>query len=215
MSETFTLKADMRKESGSKHSGQLRKKGLIPAIIYGHKQDPISVSLNLHDFSEALHHGHRIFDIDFSGKKETLLVKDLQYDHLGRNIIHADLMRVNLSETVKVTVPLEQKGTSRGSHEGGIIDELLDHIEIECRVSEIPETIHVSVKDLGIGDVILAKDIELPEHAKLVTDPEARIYQCHIVSQTKTTEEIEEEMPAGPEVITERAEDSESEGSSD
>ncbi len=139
------------------------------------------------------------------GKKETLLVKDLQYDYLGKSVIHADMVRVNLEETVSVSVSIEIRGISKGSHEGGIIDEHLDHLEIECKVVDIPEVIPIVVKELGVGDSVHAGDVELPAGAKLVTDPKALLLTCHLVAAAKTTEDVEEEMPVGPEVITEKA----------
>lgn len=206
MAETLVLKAEAREDVGTKSTKRLRKQGKLPAIVYGHKQEPQAISLNLHDFTEGLHHGHRIINVQLGRKKETLLVKDLQYDHLGKDVIHADLVRVDLAETVKVSVPIEQRGTSKGSHEGGMIDEHLDHLEIECKVSEIPEVIPISVKELGIGDSIHARDVELPEGVKLVTDGDALVLNCHLVTKVKTTEELEEELPVAPEVITEKAE---------
>jgi large subunit ribosomal protein L25 len=211
MAETIMLKAETRDSVGSKHAKQLRRKGMLPAIIYGHQQEPLPVALNLHDFTESLHHGHRIFDVKLGKKKETLLVKDIQYDHLGKYVIHADLVRVDLTEMVKVTVPIEQRGTSKGSHESGMIDELLDHLEIECRVSDIPDVLPISVKEVGVGDSVHARDVELPEGAKLVTDPNALVLHCHLITKVKTTEELEEEMPAAPEVISEKPEEEQAE----
>ncbi len=204
MAQRAVIKAEIRTTLGTKDASRLRRKGKLPAIVYGHKKEPVAISFDVHGFVEDLHHGHRLFDTDMGGKTETLLVKDIQYDHLGKNVIHADMVRVNLEETVKVVVPLEMRGTSKGSHEGGIVDEHLDHLEIECKVMEIPEVIPVLVKELGVGDAIHAGDVELPAGTKLVTDPEALLLTCHLVAAAKTTEEVEEEMPAGPEVITEK-----------
>ena len=207
MTETIALKAELRPAAGSKHARVLRTQGRLPAIVYGHKEEPVAISLNLHDFAENLHHGHRVFNVNLGGKTETLLVKALQYDHLGKYIIHADFVRVDLEERVKVTVPIEQRGTAQGTHQGGIIDELLDHIEIECKVTEIPETIVVSVNDVEVGQSLHAGDISLPAGMKLVTDPKALILHCHLVAAAKSTEEFEEELPSEPEVITEKADE--------
>ena len=137
MSDKMVLKAEIRQSTGTSKTVRLRKAGKMPAIIYGHKKDPVSVALDAHKFARAIHHGQRIFEVDLDGTTETLLVKDAQYDHLGRNMIHVDLVRVDLQEKVTVAVPLELKGTSAGSHEGGIIDEHLDHLEIACTVDVI------------------------------------------------------------------------------
>jgi large subunit ribosomal protein L25 len=209
MAKTIALKAKLRPAVGSQHARVLRADGRMPAVVYGHKEEPVAIALNLHDFTEHLHHGHRVFTVDLGDKTETLLVKALQYDHLGKYVIHADFVRVDLEEKVKVTVPIEQRGTAEGTHQGGIIDELLDHVEIECKVTEIPETIVVSITDVEVGQSLNAGEISLPDGIKLVTDPNALILHCHLVAAAKSTEESEEELPSEPEVITEKAEETE------
>lgn len=204
MNKTLSLQAEMREHTGSHAAAGVRKRGRIPAIVYGHKQEPVAVSLDAHDFVEGLHHGRRLMDITIGGNTEKMLVKDLQYDHLGRNIIHVDLMRVDVTEMVEVTVRVELKGTAKGTHEGGIIEEHTDHIEVECLAVNIPESIVVSVKDLGVGEAIHAGDIKLPDGVKLVSSPETIIATCHVLAVAKTTEQLEEEAPVAPELIRER-----------
>ena len=215
MEETLLLKAEIREHTGSKAVRKVRQQGRVPAIVYGHKQKPVAISFDEHDFLEGLHHGHRLIDVQVGRKKEKMIVKELQYDHLGRNVIHADLMRVNITDTIRVSVPIELKGTAVGTHEGGIIDEHVDNLEIECKVTDIPDTIVVSVKDVRVGDVLHAGDIELPENVKLVSPPDTLLVACHLVAAAQTTEEVEEEMPTAPEVIGEAKEPEEEEASED
>lgn len=207
MEKTLKLKAEVRDNTGSKAAAQVRRQGKIPAIVYGHKEQAVAVSLDKHDFTEGIHHGHRLMDVQLGKKKQTVIIKDLQYDHLGKGIIHADLMRVSATEKVRVNVPIELKGTAKGTHSGGIIEERLDSLEIECRVTNIPEVITVRVNDIDVGDNIHAGEIELPEDVKLITDPEALVISCHMVTVAKTAEEMEEEEPTAPEVIGEAEEE--------
>ena len=217
MEKTLLLKAELREHAGSKHAAKVRKQGRIPAIVYGHKQEPVAISLDAHNFVERVHHGQRLIDVQIGKKKEKMIVKDLQYDYLGKDIIHADLMRVSVTEMVKVTVPIELKGIAKGTHEGGIIEEHADHLEIECRATDIPETIVVWVKEVSVGDALHAGDIELPDGVKLSSSPETLVVTCHLVAAAKTTEQVEEEMPVAPEVISEakEAEEGEKEASED
>ncbi len=209
MDKTLSLEAQIRERTGSKAAARVRKQGQIPAIVYGHKQDPVAISLDAHDFAEGVHHGHRVIDVKVGGKTQKIIVKELQYDHLGRNIVHADLMRVDVTETVRVSVPIELKGTAQGTHEGGIVEEHADHIEIECMVTNMPESIVVSVKELGVGQVIHAGDVALPDGITLASSPDTLLVACHLVAAAKTTEQIEEETPTAPEVIGEKKEESE------
>ena len=207
------LKAEIREKTGSKPAVRERAVGKLPAIVYGHKQDAVAVLLDAHDFLNELHHGHRLIDLKVGNTEEKVIVKDLQYDHLGKKVIHVDLMRVDITETIKLTVPVELRGTAKGTHESGIIEEHLDHVEIECKATDIPESIVVSVKEVGVGDSIHARDIELPSGVKLVTDDDALIVTCHLVAAAKAEEEVEiaegEEEATEPEVITEKKEDEE------
>ncbi len=201
MGKKLDFKVQVREKTGSKPAGLVRSEARIPAIVYGHKEEPVAVSLDSHDFAEAVHHGQRLLDIQIKSRKQKVIIKDLQYDYLGKEIIHADLMRVSATERVKVDVPIELKGIAKGTHEGGIVEEHLDHMEIECKVTEIPDRIVIRVTDLGVADSIHARDIELPEGVKLITDPDALVAACHVVAAAKTAEEAE--APAAPEVIGE------------
>lgn len=211
MSETVALKANVREQAGTRNSVRLREQGQLPAVVYGHQKETVSISLNAHDFIEHLHHGHRLFNVDIDGKKDTMLVKDIQYDYLGKSVIHADLMRVNLSERVTVQVMLELRGTAAGTHEGGIVEEMMNSIEVECAVRDIPESLQLNIKDLGLNEVMHAGQVELPEGFVLVTDPDAVVVSCHETKAPAAAGEAEgavegAEAAAEPEIITEKKE---------
>jgi large subunit ribosomal protein L25 len=204
MAKGLLLKAQKRDKSGTKQASKLREQGKIPAIVYGHKKTPVAIALDKHEFVEGLHHGHRLMEIQIDGQKETILVKEVQYDHLSRDVVHADLMRVSATQTVTVEVPIEVKGTAKGAAEGGVITVHVSAVEVECRVTEIPESFVISVREMNIDDAIHVKDIVLPAGVKLVSDPEMLVVSCSVVAEIKTTEEVEAEAPAAPEVITEK-----------
>jgi large subunit ribosomal protein L25 len=218
MSETVVLKANVREQSGTRNSVALRKQGQLPAIVYGHKKEPVAITLNAHEFLDSLHHGNRIFDVDVAGAKDTLLVKDLQYDYLGDTVIHADLMRVDLNERVKVEVMIKLIGTAVGTHTGGIIEEIMNRVEVECAVRDIPEFLPIDIKGLELEKTLRAGEIELPAGFTLVTDPNVGVVGCHESKAVIAEEEVVEgeegvegvEGAAEPEVITEKKEEEES-----
>ncbi|AQQ08625.1 General stress protein CTC [Sedimentisphaera cyanobacteriorum] len=212
MTETFSLKAELR-ETGTKSAVKLRENGRTPAVIYGHKQEPVAVSIETSDLLKAMHSGNRLFDLEFDGKSETLLLKDMQYDHYQRDVIHVDLMRVDMDEKASVTVPVVLKGTAKGIAEGGMVDVHLDHIDVECPVVSIPEYFEVLIKDLGLNDYITVGNIELPRGASLITDSESVVVNCHEVTVAPEPEEGEEleEEAVEPEVITEKKPEDEEE----
>jgi large subunit ribosomal protein L25 len=212
MEKSLLLKAEIREQTGSGHAAKVRKGGRIPAVVYGHKEEPVAISLDAHNLVEGLHHGHRVLDVQIGKKQEKMIVKELQYDHLGRDIIHVDLMRVDVTETIRVAVPIELKGTAKGTHEGGVVEMHTNRLEIECKVTDIPEVIVVSVKEIGLGDTLHASDVELPSGVKLASAPSTLLVTCSLVAAAKSTEELEAEMPAAPEVIGEVKEEAGKEG---
>lgn len=215
MGKTLLLKAEVRTKTGTKAAAKIRKQGRVPATVYGHKQTPTSLSLDAHEFVQGLHLGHRFMEIEIEGKPEAMIVKDLQYDHFGRNVVHVDFMRVDVTERIKVQVPIELKGTAKGTQEGGIVEEHATRLEVECLVSNIPDTILVVVKDVGVGDVIHASAVELPDGVDLVSPAETLLVTCHMKAAAVSAEEgeVEEESAASdPEVITEKKTDESSAG---
>ncbi len=211
MIEALSLQGEPREQIGSKAAAAVRRKGRIPAIVYGHKQTPVAISLDAHDFTEGLRHGHRLMDVTINGSTEKMIIKDLQYDHLGRTILHADLMRVDVTERITVEVPIELKGVPKGTQEGGVLEAHMDHVDVECLAIDIPESIIVSVKDLDVGQSIYARDVKLPDGVKLMSLPDIIVATCRVLAEVKTTEQLEAETPAAPEVIRERAPEEEGE----
>lgn len=207
MKKSLVLKAQIRERAGSNLSKKLREQGRIPAVVYGHKQASVSVSLDEHNLLAGLNLGTRVLDIDIEGKKETVMFKELQYDHLGRDIIHVDLMRVDVTEKVKVSVPILLKGVADGTKEGGMIEEHASVLEVECQVNAIPDVLVINIKDVKLGDSIHASDVELPAGVVLVSDPTTLVLVCNLVSVAKSAEELEGETPAAPEVIGEKKEE--------
>ncbi len=216
MSETVALKTSVREKLGTRNSVALRQQGKLPAVIYGHGKEPVSITLDAREFVESLHHGNRIFDVDLGGAKDTLLVKDIQYDYLGDTVIHADLVRVNLDERVKVEVMIKLAGTAAGTHMGGIIEEIMNRVEVECAVRDIPEFLLVDIKGLELDKTLRAGEIALPSDFILITDSNAGVVGCHepkaVIAEEDEDAEGEEvvEGDAEPEVITEKKEEEES-----
>jgi len=204
MAKTVSLEAQLRQHTGTKAASAVRRQGRVPAVVYGHQEQPVAVSLDAHDFNEGLHHGMRLMDLSIDGKSEKAIIKELQYDYLGREVIHADLMRVDVTEIITVTVPLELKGTPKGAQEGGVLTAHTNRLEVQCLAINIPEMIVVSVKELDVDQAIHAGEVQLPEGVTLVTPAEVLVASCSVLQEIKTTEQVEAETPAVPEVITEK-----------
>ncbi len=212
MTDTIVLKAEKRTKLGTRVSRKTREQGRIPAIIYGHKQTPEAVTLDYHDLMLELHHHHRLLTVDLYGSQAQYLVKDVQYNYLGDHIIHVDLTRVDKDERVTVEVEVVLKGEPKGVHAGGHLDQLLADIALECPAVEIPESLRVSVVDLGAGETLTAGQIELPAGVKLITPSDTPVAIVRIVTEVEeaVVETGLEEGVAEPEVIKrEKSDDAE------
>src|SRR6266853_6761347 len=134
MAQAAQVSAKPRSELGSRANRRLRDKGFVPGVIYGHKEAVIPVTLPKKELTNYLDHGTHLFSVALDDHSETVLVKEVQYDHLGIEVIHVDFARVSLDEKVEVTVPLELKGTPKGEADGGVLQQILAELEIECLV---------------------------------------------------------------------------------
>lgn len=204
------MKATCRKESGSRQVKKLREKGLTPAIVYGHGEQPVPVTLSEHDLELALQHGERLLEINVDGEVQNVLVKDVQWDTFGHAVQHVDLLRVDLSERVEVEVQVILRGTPKGVSDGGVLNQITNGIRVECSVASIPDEIRVMVTELGLDESLHLSDIELPEGVNLLDDPDTVLCQCAEVAELPETEEGEEES-AEPEVIGAKPEEEEPE----
>jgi len=201
--ENVNLKAEPRTRIGTRESRKMRKEGYVPGIIYGHGGDPEAITLVAHDVEVSLAHGARTLSVELGGKTSQYLIKEVQYDHLGIELIHIDLTRVDLTERVKVMVGIELRGEPKGAHEGGILDQLMAEIEVECLVTDIPDTLHPFVTELGVGDSLLVKDLEFTSGVVPLADPAERVAMVHAKAAAEQPEEVEAEegTPSEPEMI--------------
>ncbi|MGL6095866.1 MAG: 50S ribosomal protein L25 [Fimbriiglobus sp.] len=188
MSETATFAVEPRTEMGSRSAAKLRKRGRIPAVVYGHKETPAHVSLDALEFDRAVRIQHvRTLTITLDGKPETVLIKDLQFDYLGKTMIHADLMRVSASERVEVKVPVELRGAPKATG-GGVLEQPLHLLHVECSPMSIPDAFRVDVTDLTLGHPIHVSDLKLPEGVKVLDSAEAVVVQLKLPGQEAVVE---------------------------
>ena len=209
MSEMTTLQAEKREKVGTRYSQRLRAEGKLPAVIYGHKQDPVSVSLIAKELVTHVQKGEKLFTLDVEGSTEHVLLKDLGYDYLGTNIIHADLARVDLNERVDTKASITIVGEAPGlKAAGAVLTNPTKEIELNCLVTNLPEEVEVDVSGLEAGETITAADVKLPlETMKMLTDPDTVIARVVIVAEAETDEESEVGAAAEPELVDGKAED--------
>jgi large subunit ribosomal protein L25 len=191
--------AKPRSELGTRANRRLRESGLLPGVIYGHKEAIVPVSLPRKEVVDHLNHGAHLFDLALDGKSEKVLVKEVQFDHLGIEVIHVDFARVSLDEKVKVTIPVELKGTPKGEADGGVLQQIINSLEVECLVTEIPDAVRHVVNDMALNDVLHIRDLKVPAGVRVLQDGDLIVATVKEILEVATT--APEEGAAEPEVI--------------
>ncbi len=201
MSISVTLKATPRTGKGSRLADKLRKAGKVPGVVYGHKQDNVQVAVDATELDRAIRIQHaRVLDLEIDGKAETVLIRELQWDYLGKQMIHVDFERKDRAELVRVTVPVELRNAPKQTG-GGVLDQPLHTLHVECPLGNIPESIRIDITNLTLGHPIHVRDLALPEGVKVLEVPEAVVVQLKLPGLEATVATTPTEPGAGPEVI--------------
>jgi large subunit ribosomal protein L25 len=193
------ITAETRERIGSRYARRLRQDGRIPAVIYGHGQEPLPVAVNRKLVTELLFANHHLFNLKIDGKTEHGLVKEVQWDHLGADIVHLDFTRVDMTEKVELEITLEVVGESPAAGESGVV---LDHphtsLPVACRADRIPETLQLDVSSVTLEKPLTLADLELPEGVECTLEPETVLASLNYVKEQP--EESAEEQ-GEPEVV--------------
>jgi large subunit ribosomal protein L25 len=189
MSENL-IKAESRTEFGKGAARRIRRSDKIPAVIYGHGNDPIHVTLPGHDTMLALKHGgsNAVLNIEIDGKVQLALTKQVQADPIKGFLEHIDFVAVRKGEKVTVDVPVHVVGEAKSD---ALVVTEQNVISLEAEATHIPENIEVSIEDAEVGTQILASQLVLPPGSTLLTDPETLIVN---VTHAPTAEEVESEL---------------------
>jgi large subunit ribosomal protein L25 len=142
--------------------------------------------------------------VDVAGAAKQYLIKEVQYDHLQQTPLHLDLVRISMHEKVTVTVGIELRGVPRGLNEGGVLDQVLGEIEVECLPTDIPQTLHPLVINLGLNETLFVRDLDLPAGVTVLNGPDERVATVRPKLEAPAEGEAvpaAEGEPALPEVI--------------
>lgn len=194
------LLAKLRTQLGKEASRKLRQKGLVPAICYGPRTDPVPLTLDPKELMKTIQIGENVL-IDLmiqDGKKaaqKVVVVRDLQIDPIKDQCIHADLFEVVMDEEISVEVPIVLVGKPEGVKMGGVLEQITREITVECLPADIPQSIDVNVSHLNIGDTIHIGDIGL-EKGKILVDAATTLATVvpPTVEKVVVEEEVEEEV---------------------
>lgn len=218
MQATHTLQAERREKKGTRYAKRERNVGKLPCVLYGQGKDPAHLSLDHKEALRFFESGERVFNIELTeeSKTQTVLLKDLQFDYLGTNVVHCDLMRVNLDDIVEANVHLHLVGEAKGLRAAGaVLVQKMNEIPVTCRVSDIPEEIRLDISGLGADEHMTAGEITLPDGLTLDCDPETVVVLIDVKAETEDEGTEGEAITAEgsePEVIKPKKDEDEDEG---
>ncbi len=208
--ESSLLEAQPRSAGNKNDARRVRRGGKVPAVLYGAGQGTLALAVDPRQVSRILHSatGHNtIFDLALNGGERTkAMIVDWQYEPVKGGLLHIDLMRIAMDQKLKVSVPILLKGEAAGvKQQGGILEQILREVEIECLPGDIPSSIEADVSHLVFGTVLRVSDLPRSEKLRFLTDPNQPV--AHITSvkeeEAPAPEAVAAEgaVPAEPEVI--------------
>ena len=171
------LEVRVRSEHGKRRVRRLRNDGGIPAVLYGHGQESISLTVPAQQLVAVVRQRSRLVEL-VGGADDTALIREVQWDPYGLDVLHVDFVRVSADERVQTSVIVEMRGEAPGVNEGGVVEQLQREVNIECSVAAIPEKLELNINSLKLGDSITAASLPVPEDAHLLIDAETVVVQC-------------------------------------
>jgi len=230
MSDKLTLNVEPRSDSGKGASRRLRHQGLVPAIVYGGKFDPVPMCVEHNQFLHELEKETiytQVIDLKMGDKVQEVILRDLQRHPYKNKVMHADFFRIDKDTPIKVVVPIHVANAEECvgvKTDGGLLMQLVSDIEIIALPGDLPEYLEIDALNLHLGDILHLTDIKMPEgvqivaltHLEDVEDIEHDMHNVGVLSVIKPREEIiEEEAPEAPETEVEGEEGEVAEGGAD
>ena len=215
MAKQVKLKAEPRSATGRSAARRLKARGIVPAVVYGGKEKSQPLQVSARDINAMLSHasGENILvELEIAGQQatRTALLQEVQHSPVGGDVLHVDFHAISMDEKIQADVPLEALGLATGvKNFGGLLEQNLRVLPIECLPRELPDKITVDVSALNIGDSIHVRDIKLP--SGVIAKVQAELTAFSVMAPVIEEEPVvaEAEAAAGPEVITAKKEEGE------
>ncbi len=207
----ITMDANVRKEAGKGAARKMRQQGKIPAVLYGPKIEPVSLSVNEHDFNRMLFkaRGEQVIftlNLDTNGADEEerlALIKEIQRHPVNDRIRHIDFYAISVDEKIKIEVPVTPIGKAKGVEvSGGVLELIQRTVTISCLPLAIPKEIELDVSELDIGDALHVRDLSPPEGVEFIDPPDTTLLTV-VGAAAPIVEEEEEELEEEEEITTE------------
>jgi large subunit ribosomal protein L25 len=198
------LSVELRGTRGKRNARHNRRDGKLPAVLYGHGLESVSLLVSADQFESAVRHGARL--VKLSGAvDEQAFVRDIQWNTWGTHVLHVDFTRVSEHEKVQVHVVIELRGEAPGMKAGGVVKQHIHDVEVECEATAIPEKLYVNINHLEMGQSIAVGQLQLAPGVTVMVDPELLVVEC--AEPVEIEEEAATAAEGEPEVIGRKKEE--------
>lgn len=194
------LDLNQRTDKGKSKARSLRREGMIPGIYYFHGEANVNLQIDKKKLYHAMSSGQHVFEVEMNGKTQYVTIKGVQYHPVTDEVLHVDLMQVNMTEKMKFTIPISLEGEAEGVKEGGVLSQILTSVEVNCLPTSVPDNILVDISKMELNSNMTVGDIiDIPTDVEILSDLEATI--ATLAPPKEEEEPVVEELEEGEEML--------------
>ena len=195
-------KLDLKERTvkGKSKARSLRRDGMVPGVYYFRGEENVDLQIDKKKLYHAMSSGQHVFEVEMNGAKQYVTIKGIQYHPVTDEVLHIDLMQVNMTEKMKFTIPISLEGEAEGVKEGGVLSQILTTIDVNCLPTSVPDNILVDISNMELNSNMTVADIvNIPEGVEILSDPESTI--ATLAPPKEEEETVVEDLEEGEELL--------------
>ena len=195
-------KLDLKERTvkGKSKARSLRRDGMVPGIYYFRGEENVDLQIDKKKLYHAMSSGQHVFEVEMNGATQYVTIKGIQYHPVTDEVLHIDLMQVNMTEKMKFTIPISLEGEAEGVKEGGVLSQILTTIDVNCLPTSVPDNILVDISNMELNSNMTVADIvNIPEGVEILSDPESTI--ATLAPPKEEEEPVVEDLEEGEELL--------------
>ena len=195
-------KLDLKERTvkGKSKARSLRRDGMVPGVYYFRGEENVDLQIDKKKLYHAMSSGQHVFEVEMNGATQYVTIKGIQYHPVTDEVLHIDLMQVNMTEKMKFTIPISLEGEAEGVKEGGVLSQILTTIDVNCLPTSVPDNILVDISNMELNSNMTVADIvNIPEGVEILSDPESTIATLALPKEEE--EPVVEDLEEGEELL--------------
>ena len=195
-------KLDLKERTvkGKSKARSLRRDGMVPGVYYFRGEENVDLQIDKKKLYHAMSSGQHVFEVEMNGATQYVTIKGIQYHPVTDEVLHIDLMQVNMTEKMKFTIPISLEGEAEGVKEGGVLSQILTTIDVNCLPTSVPDNILVDISNMELNSNMTVADIiNIPEGVEILSDPESTI--ATLPPPKEAEEPVVEDLEEGEELL--------------